>query len=214
MHLILASQSPRRRELLALTGLDFEVLPALTDEQQQPGEMPEDYVVRLSRDKAFSTRSEQPETVILAADTIVVDRDEVLGKPENAAQACRMLTQLRGRTHIVYTAVTVLAATTGKHKAQIVGSPVTMRHYSDQEIADYIATGDPFDKAGGYAIQNSGFRPVNRFDHCFANVMGLPLCHVAVLLKPYGMTVNNGIATACQQHLSYRCPVYGAILNI
>ncbi len=123
-----------------------------------------------------------------------------------------MLRRLRGRTHKVYTAVTLLNTTSGQMITEVVGSAVPMRTYSDEEIAAYIASGDPFDKAGAYGIQNSAFRPSEGFAHCFANVMGLPLCHLARMLGALGLAPTEDVPTACQQHLRYVCPIYHSVL--
>jgi septum formation protein len=213
MNLVLASQSPRRRELLALTGLSFEVVPTRTDERRQPGESPADYARRVSGEKARDAARQTGDPVlVLAADTIVVDGDDVLGKPRDGDDAAAILRQLRGRVHHVYTAVSLLDTATGRQAAALADSPVQMRDYDDAEVAAYVASGDPFDKAGAYAIQNTDFRPVAHFEHCFANVMGLPLCHVTKMLRRWGNAPPADVPAACQAHLAYRCPVYAAIL--
>jgi MAF protein len=213
MRFVLASRSPRRCELLSLTGLPFEVIATETRESRQPGETPVEYARRLSLDKAWAAASCLDDAaLVLAADTIVVDGDEVLEKPADIQDAVRMLRQLRGREHMVYTAVTLLDTACHELLTEVIGSPVRMRSYSDGEIEAYIATGDPFDKAGAYAIQHDGFRPVEQPEHCFANVMGLPLCHVTRLLRTLGHSPSTDVPAACQAHLSYACPVYTAIL--
>lgn len=213
MHLILASQSPRRRELLALTGLAFEAMATDAHEQRQPGENPVEYACRLSRDKAQAAAllSGAPAWV-LAADTIVVDGDAVLEKPADAAEAEAMLRRLRGRTHEVYTAITLLDTSSGQMVTEIARSPVPMRAYTDSEVSAYIASGDPFDKAGAYGIQHSDFHPSEGFAHCFANVMGLPLCHVTRILRYAGIEPPKDVPRACQAALGYRCPVHEKIL--
>ena len=194
---ILASGSPRRRELIASLGIDFEVITPDVDENRRPGEAPFDYVQRLSRLKAETAASslKSPVTVLaadtivmLAADTIGVDETgEILGKPENAHDAWDMLRRLRDRDHIVCTAFTVLRI--GDSVASVSDSARTtvhMRDYADSEIAAYIASGDPFDKAGSYAIQNRQFDPVAYIDGCHNNVIGLPLCAVKRALAQLG----------------------------
>ena len=214
MDFVLASRSPRRQELLALVGIAFSVLPTATDEQRQPGESPEHYVRRLSRDKAQAAACilNRP-ALVLAADTIVVDGDDVLEKPVDAADAAAMLRRLRGRTHRVFTAVTLLDAPDGEPVTEMANSPVRMRATSDAEIAAYVASGDPFDKAGAYAIQHAGFHPAEAFGHCFANVMGLPLCHVTRMLRDRGIVPPVDVPGACQRHLAYACPVSEDILT-
>ena len=186
--LILASGSPRRHELLGWLGLDFTVQVSDVPEERTDGEAPEGYARRLSRQKAAAVVAKiDGDALVLAADTIVVDGDDVLGKPADAASAEAMLRRLRGRTHHVITAVTLHDAAAGESRTEAVVSPVMMRDYSDAEMMAYIASGDPFDKAGGYAIQNTAFHPVENFNHCYMNVMGLPLCQVDTLLRAFGV---------------------------
>jgi septum formation protein len=212
--MILASASPRRRELVRLLGVDFTATSADIDETPFPGEPPGDYVRRLSRGKArTAAAAADGPALILAVDTTVVDGGQILGKPGDAAEARAMLRQLRGRVHHVYSALTLLDTGTDREVTQVAVSPVRMRDYSDEEIEAYIASGDPFDKAGAYAIQHAGFHPADGFDHCMANVMGLPLCHVARALRELGAPPPADIATACQAHIGYACPVYARILS-
>ena len=177
MTFILASSSPRRRELLASLGIDFVVRKPAIDETQQDGEPPEAYVQRLSREKAFAVAAQvAPPAVILAADTIVIDDGAILGKPADAAEARQMLCQLRDRTHRVCTAITLRRlGDEAQHLTRITCTDVLMRAYSDSEIDDYINTSDPFDKAGGYAIQHAEFAPVSKINGSYTNVVGLPL---------------------------------------
>lgn len=213
MRLILASASPRRRELLALFGLPFEAMASQVEERRAPGEPARDYALRLSREKALAVaRLIDGAALILASDTVVVDGEAVLEKPASAEEARAMLRQLRGRVHRVYSAITVLKQPEGRLFSEAPGSPVWMRSYSDEEIEAYIASGDPFDKAGAYAIQHPEFRPVQDFSHCFANVMGLPLCHLSRLLHAAGLDFPADIASECQALLTYACPVHQAIL--
>jgi septum formation protein len=212
--LILASRSPRRHELLRLLGLPFAGQAQAVDEERRAGEPPDAYARRLSREKAeAAAASADGGSLILACDTVVVDGDDVLGKPGNPAEAAATLKRLAGRSHHVYTAATLLDPADGRAITVLADSPVGMRAYTDREIADYVATGDPFDKAGAYAIQHAGFHPVEGFAHCFANVMGLPLCHVTRLLREFGVEPPAGVPAACQAHLEYDCPVYQAILD-
>lgn len=199
---ILASGSPRRRELLAALGLTFTVIKPDIDETQHPGEPPPVYVERLSRQKAeavYAQIAHLPDAAIIAADTIVAadfnpaddnPAGAVLGKPADAADAHAMLTRLRGRPHTVMTAVTLLHTVGGAIRWQRTARAVTrvfMRDYTDAEIAAYIATGDPFDKAGGYAIQHVGFHPVDRIDGSETNVIGLPVETLTDLLIAAGL---------------------------
>lgn len=213
MDLILASRSPRRRELLSLTGLSFRVVTPKMDETQQPGEPPETYARRLSQEKAGAAASMLDEpALVLAADTIVVDGDDVLGKPADAAEARATLRRLRGRTHYVMTGVTLLDTASGRRLTELVTSPVPMRQYTDEEIEAYIASGDPFDKAGAYGIQNGAFHPVEDFEHCYSNVMGLPLCHVTRMLRTFGVEPPVDVAETCAAALGYACPIFDDVL--
>ncbi len=204
--IILASASPRRHGLLSLLGLPFDVLPTQTAERRLPGESAHMFGCRLSREKAqMAAMLIDGGALILAADTIVIYGDDVLGKPRHAEEATAILQRLRGRTHEVCTAVTLSDNLTGCQSTELMRSPVTMRDYSDEEIAAYLATGDPFDKAGAYAIQHAGFHPVVDFKHCFTNVMGLPLCLVSWMLERQGIEVPSPISTTCQFPFSGAC---------
>jgi len=211
--LILASASPRRRELLALAGLPFEVTPAAVDETPQAAEPPEACARRLAREKAQVAAGRAVMALVVAADTIVVDNGRILGKPADAAEARATLRALRGKTHLVMTAISVIDTASGGSLADLACTDVPMREYSDEEIEAYIATGDPFDKAGGYAIQHRGFRPVEALAGCYANVVGLPLCHLARTLRRLAVPLPRDVPQACQAHLDYACPVYRGILE-
>jgi MAF protein len=188
---VLASASPRRRDLLARLGLRFAERPADIDEDPGRSSNPQIIAVRLARMKAEAARlRDGDEPAIVAADTVVAVGDDVLGKPRDATDARAMLSRLRGREHRVVTAVAVMPA--GK-RSPLVRNPVTrviMRRYSDAEIADSIARGDPFDKAGGYAIQDGVFCPVESYEGCFCNVVGLPLWSTAELLRRADIPVS------------------------
>lgn len=211
--LVLASSSPRRRELLALLGLPFHTRPADVDESLLPGERPADYALRLAREKARVVAAVYPDQPVLAADTIVVDDGQVLGKPVDAAEARQTLQRLRGRTHRVYTAIALQLPNSGALLTDLCETEVPMRSYSAAEIEDYIASGDPFDKAGAYAIQHPEFQPVEILNGCYANVVGLPLCHVVRTLVRAGRQPAQDVPAACQSHLGYNCPVYQEVLD-
>jgi len=211
MSLILASQSPRRRQLLTLTGLDFRVVPAELDETPIQGESPREYVARLAREKVRWVREHQVGDLIIAADTTVVYENQILGKPTSPADAEKMLWQLRGRIHQVYTGIALL--NNGNLVQEVCGSDVPMRKYSEVEMHAYIETGDPLDKAGAYAIQHTHFHPVENFRGCFANVMGLPLCHLTRALRKFGSNPKTEVPVACQENIHYRCPVFDKILR-
>lgn len=184
--LVLASASPRRRELLAQAGFQFTVSPASIAEDPRPGESPVAYVTRLAREKAEAVHTrlgtEQRDAVVLGADTTVVaPNGEILGKPADAADAARMLRLLAGATHQVITGVAV--ASSGRMETAAEVTHVTMLTISDAEIAAYIATGEPMDKAGGYAIQGHAARWIPRIQGCYFNVVGLPLALVSAMLE-------------------------------
>ncbi len=176
--LILASGSPRRREMLPRLGFAFTTARPDIDETPRAGEAADAYVARLSREKADAIREDG---LIIAADTTVADGPQILGKPENATEADAMLRQLRGRLHVVHTGVTVRDTTTAY--TAVTTTTVEMRNYTDAEIDAYIAAGEPFDKAGGYAIHDPIFHPVARIQGCYATVMGLPMCTLCGILR-------------------------------
>jgi len=224
--LVLASNSPRRKKLMALGGWDFSILAAEVDESVQPGEEPEAYVRRLAEAKARATLSllDDPASsgvLVVAADTAVVHLDGaevgygvILGKPTDAAQAGEMLRRLRGRVHQVYTGLALLRPEDGDLSCEVIVTDVPMRDYEDEEIRAYIATGDPLDKAGAYAIQHTGFNPVRNLHGCYANVMGLPVCHLARMLARHGVDPQSDLPWQCQQALDYPCPVYRQALGV
>jgi septum formation protein len=181
--LILASSSPRRRELLVQAGFTFEVCPADVNEDTRPEEDPIAYVVRLARDKAEAVYAKlrHPEAIILGADTTVTVDGHILAKPENAPDAARMLRMLSGRTHRVITGVAITSATGTEVAAEVTG--VQFVTLTDGEIADYIATGEPMDKAGAYGIQGYAGKWIPRIEGCYFNVVGLPLALVSTMLE-------------------------------
>jgi septum formation protein len=185
---ILASSSPRRRELLTLIGLRHEVRPADVDESLRPGEIPWAYAERLARAKAQASAS--PDAVSIGADTIVVVDGDVLGKPKDAADAAAMLHRLSGRSHVVMTAIAV--ALDGEVRSEVVKVGVTFRSLRDDEIADYIRTGEPMDKAGAYGIQGYGASIVDAVDGDYFAVMGLPLNRMLRLLESAGLDYTFG----------------------
>ncbi|MBI5824106.1 MAG: septum formation protein Maf [Chloroflexi bacterium] len=212
--LVLASNSPRRKQLLALGNWNFKVIVADVDETQLADETPRDYVVRLAHAKVLAIQpGAESEAVIIGSDTTVVDGDSVLGKPIHTADAERMLKQLRGRTHQVYTGLALYRKRDGKTLTELSVTDVPMRNYSDDEIAAYIQTGDPMDKAGAYAIQHPQFQPVHSMSGCFASVMGLPMCHVVRALKKFELSPAADVPAACQSLLKYKCQVSSAILR-
>jgi len=181
---ILASASPRRRQLLLLVGIDHEVRPADVDESLLPGETPVAHAERLARAKAHAVAEREPGAVVIAADTIVVVDGEVLGKPLDAPGARTMLRRLSGRTHTVLTAIAVARAS--RTESAVESVDVTFRPLSDEEIDAYIATGEPMDKAGAYGIQGYGATIVERVDGDYFSVMGLGLRRLVDLLERVG----------------------------
>lgn len=212
--LILASNSPRRKQLLALTDLDFIVSTPDVDESQYENESPADYVLRLAETKARAMEKRaEADQIILAADTTVVDGLDILGKPKDDAVAIQMLTRLRGRTHQVYTGLALLRVSDGYLLTDLCITDVPMRDYSDEEINAYVSTGDPLDKAGAYAIQHPEFSPVESMAGCYASVMGLPLCHVMRVLRKMNIKLESDVPSNCQKLLEYDCPVYDSVLS-
>ena len=201
--IILASASPRRQQLLRRLGLDFVVRAADIEERAIGGATPEEVTARVAEAKNAALRAAGQVTI--AADTAVVLDGEILGKPGSPEEARAMLVRLRGRGHRVMTAIAVSA---GEETAvDVVTTEVTMRAYSDAEIAAYIATGDPFDKAGGYAVQHGGFRPVASIRGCYQNVIGLPLCHLCRRLIAAGVRVPTLPPALFREDVGGRCPV-------
>lgn len=212
--LLLASNSPRRKQLLGLGNWKFDVFVSDVDETPLHGETPKDYVLRLAKDKALkAAQHARIDQIVIGSDTTVVDGDEILGKPVDEADAKRMLGQLRGRTHQVYTGVAVYKVSNSALITELCITDVPMREYSDDEIERYVRSGDPLDKAGAYAIQHTEFKPVESMRGCFASVMGLPLCHVTRALKQVNVPPEADIPSACQSLLKYECPVFNGILN-
>ena len=211
-NLVLASNSPRRRELLTLGGWSFHVKAADVDESVRPGEAAEDYVLRLAQEKAGAIMSTQLEdgsaNIVLAADTAVVDSGSIFGKPRHSQEAIQMLRQLRGHTHQVVTALAALRVHDNRMVTEICVTDVPMRAYSDTEIETYVASQDPMDKAGAYAIQNRSFRPVLALRGCYASVMGLPLCHLHRALNQLGAPSPVDLPSVCQAGLDYECDYY------
>jgi septum formation protein len=179
--LVLASASPRRQELLRNAGIPFEVQPAHTPEDPLPREGAKDCAERLAREKALAVAKQRPRDVVLGADTVVVVDGQILGKPVDAADAARMLRMLSGREHKVITGVCVVA--NGQSSVASETTTVTMSEISEKEIADYVATGEPMDKAGAYAIQGIASRWIPRIEGDYSNVVGLPLALVWRMLR-------------------------------
>jgi nucleoside triphosphate pyrophosphatase len=186
MRLVLASGSPRRKELLAAAGFSFDVTPVSVDETRQPNEDATSYVARLARAKALAAAPSHADRIVIGADTVVVVDGEVLGKPRGAEDATRMLRLLSGRAHEVLTGVAIFAR--GRIVTAVERTMVWFVRLSDSEISWYVASGEPLDKAGAYAIQALGSRFVPRIDGSYTNVVGLPVTTVLELLAQTGIS--------------------------
>ncbi len=187
MRFILASSSPRRRELLASIGLEFDVMPSDIPEVRGEGEAPEEYVARLSREKASAIAEEHPARWVIAADTTVLLGDQVLEKPRHGEDAKRMLATIAGNTHIVYTGVTVMNLDGHHRDTRVAESEVRILPLTVDDIAWYVRTGEPLDKAGAYAAQGLGGMFVDSIHGSYTNVVGLPLALLFQMLRRAGI---------------------------
>lgn len=203
---LLASESPRRREMMTWLDVPLQITRTDVDENPHNNEKPRDLASRLAIAKARALNPGNEAVWVLAADTIVDCENTTLGKPADAVEARAMLQQLREGVHQVHTGITLAHPVTAVLSARYVTTSVWMRPYTDDEIDTYIAGGDTMDKAGAYAVQHEGFHPVQRLDRCFANVVGLPLCAVAHLLKTAGFGMSVDIPNLCLMHFGYHCP--------
>jgi len=190
--LILASASPRRRDLLARLNLPFTTVPAEIAEIARHGETPRQLAERLAREKAEAVVArvgETPRRVVLGSDTIVVIGEEVLGKPRDSDHAVDLLRKLVGRTHLVMTGIAVVETDTGRTRSRVVESRVTLREAEDAELRDYVATGESLDKAGAYAAQGEGRRLIAHIEGSETNVIGLPLEETLAMLQDAGVEI-------------------------
>lgn len=194
VRVVLASQSPRRRELLTLVGIVHDVQPADIDETVGADEAPVPHCERLAREKAMLVATRNPEALVIGSDTIVVIDGQILGKPASPDDAVRMLTTLAGRTHTVFTAVAVCYG--GETRASVEAVSVTFRPLSEALIRAYVATGEPMDKAGAYGIQGYGATIVERIDGDYFAVMGLPLGRMITLIRDAGLDYRFGTPTS------------------
>ena len=188
--LLLASGSPRRAELLRDAGIAFEAEAADIDESQQPGEPAEVYVQRLAETKARAVARRHPDRVVLGADTTVVVGGEVLGKPRDREDAARMLSLLSGRSHVVLTGVCLIVPPAGAVYTDVAATTVDFLTLSLTDIDSYVASGEPMDKAGGYAIQGQAARFVRRLEGSYSNVVGLPVALVQGMCRAHGIQVS------------------------
>lgn len=183
--LILASISPRRENLLRMIGFDFEVVNSQVDEQSEVYTIPEVHVLELAQKKALKVAEKIDGGLIIGADTVVVLNNQILGKPKDAKQAKEILQQLSGKTHEVYTGFAIVEKPSGEMLSEFVKTLVSFRKLADEEIDRYIQSGSPFDKAGGYGIQDQGALFVQKIDGCFYNVMGLPVTKLYQALEKF-----------------------------
>lgn len=206
--LILASGSPRRQQFLRELGLDFRVVVADIDETPLANEAPIPLAQRLATAKAQAVAKRLPAGeggLIIAADTVVAQGNELLGKPIDAADAVRMLQALRAGPHHVHSGISLLDTVSGQQVSRVNSTLVQMRDYSEAEMAEYVATGDPLDKAGAYAIQHPVFAPVCALTGCISGVIGLPLADLRVLLADFGFTLATPVAPVCARHTPFPC---------
>ncbi|MGD8901793.1 MAG: Maf family protein [Desulfobacterales bacterium] len=187
--LILASNSPRRRHLLAQAGLNFSVIPSAVDEQKLAMSDPDEYVRALAESKARDISEKHPDSWIIGADTIVLIEQQILGKPDSTDVARNMLRHLSGKMHQVYTGYCISCKKEKRLFSDVVKTDVYFKELSDREIEWYIQTGEPFDKAGGYGIQGIGAFLVERINGSYTNVVGLPVCEVMSFLIGEGVIV-------------------------
>jgi len=208
--LVLASTSPRRNELLRLLGIPFEKRPSNADETHPEDVDALEYVLQMAREKGQIVRHSEGEW-ILSADTIVALDGRVVGKPADDSEAYEILRALRARKHKVYTALCLRTKNGGIPMESLCATDVLMRDYTEDELVAYIASEDYKDKAGGYAIQHKQFHPCTGVKGCYANVMGLPLCHLAMLLESAGYKLSADVPQACQRYNDITCEVYPQI---
>lgn len=200
--------------MFAWVNWDWDAYSANIDESRKPEEPAREYVIRLAAEKAkFPIPGIQAQDIVIAADTIVVLDENILGKPVNNEQAHEMLTSLCGRDHLVMTAIAIWSGDPKGLQQEICKSHVQMRDYSDQDIRQFIASGDSLDKAGAYSIQNDNFHPVVDFNGCFASVMGMPLCHLERALRELPDYGPRKMASICQNHLKYICLITNRVME-
>jgi MAF protein len=214
MKFILASASPRRKTLIQLLGISWDIWAADVDESSVSHNNPAVDVVETARIKAEAVAGEAPQnSLIVGADTTVALDQQRLNKPRDTTYAVQMLKQLRGRVHQVYTGIVVINNLTKQQITDVATVDVPMRNYTNAEVEKYVASGDPMDKAGAYAIQDPDFRPVVGLEGCYAGVMGLPLCHLSRALQLLRVDIPADVALGCQAEHHYDCPIHEMILG-
>jgi MAF protein len=192
--------------MISWLKLPYQVTSVNVNEIPYDNELPVDLAVRLAVEKSRSVKVSDTNVYILGADTIVDYNQNALGKPVDAIQAVEMLRELRTGVHHVHTGIALLHSVSDRLEVRRVTTDVWMRHYTDAEIDAYISSGDPMDKAGAYAVQHTGFHPVQRLDRCYANVVGLPFCALVEMLKDTHYILDYDIPALCLEHFNYRCP--------
>ena len=211
--LILASGSPRRSELIQSLDISVDVIPSDTEEPlPKAGESAGKYVVRLALMKAMNVAAKYPEDSVIGADTVVVFRGRVIGKPKKEGEATRILESLRGTAHSVVTGIAVVTPHT--METSWLSTSIIMRDYLDSEIASYVESGEPFDKAGGYAVQDPEFHPAKVVEGCYLNVVGFPLCEVMTVLRRSGIAVSITYDRITPTLCSGSCPLNLDIPNL
>jgi septum formation protein len=209
--IVLASASPRRRQLLARSGAQVRVHPVALAERHLSGESPASLVQRLADSKAQHALGAAGDAdLVLGADTVVVQDGQILGKPETEAEAAAMLLTLSGQTHHVLTGLSLIVPATGRRAGCVTDSAVRMHPWSQAEIEAYVATGSPMDKAGAYGIQDEGINPVDlgAFSDCFTNVMGLPLCRLDQAMRALDLVPPMDLAQDCQSFGQHAVPAW------
>lgn len=217
IHFILASQSPRRRQLLELLPITYSIVVPDVDEDAHLGPDPALYVLRTAQQKAnavvenLSPAGPDERLLIIAADTTVALEGRILGKPADSAEARQMLAVLRDRTHQVHTGLCLIDPATGREALSVQSTAVTMRQYQWDEIDAYVSGGDPYDKAGAYAIQHPVFRPVASLDGCYLGVMGLSVCDLIRQLERVNIRLNIDITALTDAHQGFACSLLDEI---
>ena len=191
--LILASTSPRRRELLAILGFPFEVIPPTSQEELRPDRTTREQVRKFALDKAQSVAPHYPHTLVLGSDTLIELDDKPVGKPRDLREAEKMLNQLLGRQHLVHTAVALVQEEPQTRESLVETVSVWMRQLGEQEVAEYLKTEESLGKAGAYCIQGEGARLIERIEGDYPTIVGLPLWHTAKLLEQYGVVLPNPV---------------------
>ncbi len=216
VYFLLASQSPRRRRLLGICGYPFDTIATFVDESIGSDPEPVRACIRTAKLKAEALAKQchislDTRTIILAADTIVAIDGQILGKPLDSSDAERMLSTLRGRVHFVHTGVAIIDMETGKEVLDSHSAKVKMRPYTALEVSQYVASGNPLDKAGAYAIQDPIFRPVESLNGCYLGVMGLSICHLLLIFEQFTLPFKANLKILQTAHHGFKCPLYDNI---